>query len=188
MIESLHGHVDLLRAYITKVQEGDAQYLGEVAGKLRVLVLDAGSNKPLLTRLARLCDYGLVVQLGDQPPIIDGPKPFERVPLEDWLKRVVVSLQTPSSAPNLVEISCVDLVANWSQQSGSAHEDWSHSESFHMLRQDEVFIGGQPASQRALLTIAFTVLSIAEDFLDALTPKMVERANLRRSRDLGLQA
>jgi len=186
MVESLRDHVNLLEGYMVRARKGEAAYLGEIAGKLRLLVLNSGANKPLLLRLARLCDYELIVQLGDQPPIADGPKPFERIPLETWLDEMAVALQTPSSAPQLVQITWADLIAVWSQQSGAAHEDWSHSESFQMLRQDQVFIGGQPASQRALLAIGSTVLSVAVGFLNALTPEMVARAEVKRQTELGL--
>jgi hypothetical protein len=66
LFDALQRHVRLLRTYAERAfVGGDADYLGEVAGKLRVLVLDRGRNKPLLLKLMEECDVGFEVALND---------------------------------------------------------------------------------------------------------------------------
>jgi hypothetical protein len=52
MLEALKEHRDLLREYHDRAcMGGDNRFLGEVAGKLRLLVLKTGRNRPLLLDL-----------------------------------------------------------------------------------------------------------------------------------------
>ena len=47
MFRALLRHVHLLRGYAKKAfEEGDRRYLGEVAGKLRVLATSTRTNEP----------------------------------------------------------------------------------------------------------------------------------------------
>jgi hypothetical protein len=46
LVRTLCRHVELLREYAKRVfEDGNPDYLGEVAGKLRLLALDRGSNE-----------------------------------------------------------------------------------------------------------------------------------------------
>jgi hypothetical protein len=50
MIEALRRHIRLLKAYKKRAfDDGDPDYYGEIAAKLRLLLLSNGSNQPLLT-------------------------------------------------------------------------------------------------------------------------------------------
>ena len=51
MVDALASQIRLLEAHVVKAQS-DRAYLGEVAGKLRLLIVDTRSNKALLLRVA----------------------------------------------------------------------------------------------------------------------------------------
>ena len=60
LIEALQRHTRLLRKIAQHAfQDQDDDYFGEVAGKLRLLVHERGSNKPLL--LGLMDEFGLDV-------------------------------------------------------------------------------------------------------------------------------
>ena len=62
LVEALRQHTDLLADYGQRAfGGGDERYLGEVAGKLRLLVYDRGRNRPLLLDLMQA--FGLDVQV-----------------------------------------------------------------------------------------------------------------------------
>jgi hypothetical protein len=57
MVEALRRHTRILRVLMTRAfDDQDRDFYGEVAGKLRLLLLPLGRNKPLLRRL--LAAYG----------------------------------------------------------------------------------------------------------------------------------
>jgi hypothetical protein len=189
MAEALATHVSLMGAYIVKVEEGEDQYLGEIAGKLRLLVLKKGANKPLLIRVAALSGYELTYRYGDTPGIEDGPQPFEEIAFDTWLKRTAAIIQTESSAPGHVELSHADLVAVWAEQAGSAHEDWSHTESFKTIRGMELYVLGHPIENVALLQMARDVHQIARPLItEWLTAEHIEDGEHARRKELGEQS
>jgi hypothetical protein len=64
LVQTLRRHVELLRDCGKRAFEDEnPDYLGEVAGKLRLLVLDRGSNKPLLLGLMREFDVDIEVTI-----------------------------------------------------------------------------------------------------------------------------
>ena len=74
LVEALRQHTDLLADYGQRAfGGGDERYLGEVAGKLRLLVYDRGRNRPLLLDLMQA--FGLDVQV-----TLNGPPQFEIAP------------------------------------------------------------------------------------------------------------
>ena len=54
MVSALNRHLRVLEEYGRKVySEGNVDYAGEIAGKLRLLVTKFGSNRPLLIELMK---------------------------------------------------------------------------------------------------------------------------------------
>jgi hypothetical protein len=73
LVDSLRRHLTLLEEFrVHAFQEGDQDYFGEIAGKLRVLVYEKGRNKPLLLSLIDQFALEIPIVLGS-PPI---KKPF----------------------------------------------------------------------------------------------------------------
>ena len=68
LADSLERHLKLLKEFATKAfNDGDEDYLGEIAGKLRVLVYEKGRNKPLLLSLMDEFDLQIPIRLGGPP-------------------------------------------------------------------------------------------------------------------------
>jgi hypothetical protein len=145
MLEALRRRIKLRRVYRRLAfDEGDRDYWVEIAGKLRLLLLPVGSNKPLLTLL--LEEY----QPGAEVFVLSG------VSLSEFLNQsgLAVSNRKGTSEPCLTN---ADLINVWATQHGAAHEDWTLTESFDLLRPrtpDETDLLRVAASHLALITDA----------------------------------
>jgi hypothetical protein len=131
MAKALDTHITLLGRYIDAVRGGDETYLGEIAGKLRLLVIAKGDQKPLLRRLADLTGDDLTVTIGGPEgwTFMEGYKAGDVIPLGDWLSSFAIGVQT-SEGP--VQLTNAQFVSTWAEQYGAAHEDWSLKEPFHV--------------------------------------------------------
>jgi hypothetical protein len=159
LLEALLRHVELLREYSQKAfEQGKGDYLGEVAGKLRVLVVETRMNKPLL--LALMKKFGSRTQV-----LLDDPYEQDHISLDQFMERLCVAIRTDSGMKSFTNR---EFVATWAQQHGAAHEDWEHDEGFAAVRASGIFIGGDPAHSRCLRAIARTVLSVSEAFFNEL--------------------
>lgn len=143
-------------ATTTLTLTGHAQYLGEIAGKLRVLVHRSRSNRPLLLDLMAECKI-------EVPITIDKPGKPLVMDLPTYLSGLACAIRLPSG--ELAELSKSDLIALWSQQCGAAHEDWALDSSLAAVFSLGLLVGGQPAHGRALCGICRTVLHVATEFL-----------------------
>jgi hypothetical protein len=169
LVDALARHTSLLRDYCARAfDDGDDRYLGEVAGKLRVLAYASKMNEPLLLNLSD--HYG-----ADTTFVLDGPPQVEVMPgvhggdaieLRDYLGVLAFYTTTESGEP--LQLLNKDVVSLWAQQSGAAHEDPALDERLHRLRTSGAFIGGQPSEVMVLRSIALTVLAVAERVLASI--------------------
>src|SRR5437899_2595166 len=68
MVSALERHVRLLRDYSVRAfSEGNVDFGGEIAGKLRLLVTTFGSNRPLLLHLMAVTGVEPLITLGGPP-------------------------------------------------------------------------------------------------------------------------
>jgi hypothetical protein len=162
LIRALRSHTDLLREYISRVTtELDERFLGEIAGKLRILVYRTRTNKPLL--------LDLMVDRGFQHTVrIDRPQGLLEKELEIWLEGTACAVTVPGEG--LVELTKIDFIRLWSQQSGAAHEDWEHDSRLASVFQSNLIINNVPIHARQLISIARRVLNAADDFLAHIEP------------------
>jgi hypothetical protein len=186
MAAALRNHVTLLSRYIDAATDGDPLYLGEIAGKLRLLVIRKDGHKPLLLRFAELTGDELTVRL-DAPPIppLPGqPGAGDTIAIETFLDLVAVALPTPDSGGRLVPLSNREFVTTWAEQYGAAHEDWDLLETPHAKIAFPVSIDGRRAHARTLLRIAGEVRRVADAYLTQLTDDKIAaaEAELRRQR------
>jgi hypothetical protein len=163
LVNALLRHVELLRHYADRAfNQGDAAFLGEVAGKLRLLVYEHphSRNNPLL--LSIMNKYGIEVLF-----FIDSPIKGKggRMDLRTYLSETAFGAKT---SRGFVSLSGFELIAAWAQQSGAAHEDWSLDEELARLLNAGVFIGGIHASAATLRAITNTVLAVADGVLSEL--------------------
>ncbi|MGB2897390.1 MAG: hypothetical protein WBB65_14655 [Anaerolineales bacterium] len=97
LIAALRSHLSLLGEYSARAfRDGDASFLGEVAGKLRLLVYKSPSNRPLLLDL--LDHFGFEINI----PISDPGGDFTVTPGE-YLDLLAFVIRTPSQG--LVEVT-----------------------------------------------------------------------------------
>jgi hypothetical protein len=188
MASALRNHVTLLSRYVDAAAAGDPLYLGEVAGKLRLLVIRKDGHKPLLLRFAELTGDELAVTL-DAPPIppLPGqPGAGDTITIETFLDLVAVALPTPDSGGRLVPLSNREFVTTWAEQHGAAHEDWNLLETSHASIAFPVSEGTR-AHARTLLRIADEIRRVADAYLAQLTDDKIAAAEAALRRRQGLR-
>jgi hypothetical protein len=106
MVEALGRQIRLLESHLVSARE-NSDFWGEVACKLRLLVIDRDSNKALLRRVAD----AYAGRLSLQPK--RGPRTLDELMASPMLRHGEKS------------ITFADLIRRWAQQQGGANEDWS---------------------------------------------------------------
>jgi hypothetical protein len=175
LIAALRRHVELLRAYAHRAfQERNELFLGEIAGKLRMLVAEHGrSQRPLLLEDELGADIRFKLNL---PPVQD-PDYDKEITLRHYMGRTALGIATGSEFRTL---SHSEFVREWANQYGTAHEAWKVTEHFLNARDAGVFIGGEAANLATLRGITDMVLHVADKFLAGLTDEAVEAAEQQR--------
>jgi hypothetical protein len=151
MAEALRRHTRILRSLMKRAfEDHDRDFYGEVAGKLRLLLLSLGRNKPLLLRLLEAHGKGLDVHvLG--------------IPLAEFLDQSGLAVRRPDGT--FVTLTNAQLINIWASQHGSAHEDWSLSEAFSLLRSGGTTVDLLQVAAAQLAVIGKATLKAAEDLL-----------------------
>jgi hypothetical protein len=175
LADRLADHARLLVEYIDKVKNGDRRYLGEVAGKLRLLVSGRqAKNKPLLFLLADATGDDLTFQVGGPPGFDWGyGVGVQRATLAAYLESMafIVGGHTLTNA---------EVIRLWAQQHGSAHEDWHVDRRLLALTGSPLIAGDVPPADQTLISIASTVATVSTNYLDGLTPEALDAAERRR--------
>jgi hypothetical protein len=157
LISRLAEHCAILEDFHQRAcRQGETRYLGEIAGKLRVLVHQSRTNRPLLLDL--MAETAVTVRF-----TIDSPRGQRQTDLHTYLSELACAIRLASG--ELAELSKYDLIALWSQQSGAAHEDWALDERLATVFSGGFFVNGQPIHGAALCGICRTVLHVAREFL-----------------------
>jgi hypothetical protein len=179
LIVALRRHVEVLRVYAHHAfQEGNELFLGEVAGKLRMLVAERGrGQRPLLLDMMDALGADVLFKL-DLPPVQD-PNRDKEITLRHYMGRTALGIATGSGFRML---SHSEFVREWANQYGTAHEAWRVTEHFLNARHAGMFIGGDAANVATLRNITNTVLHVADRFLAQVTDEAVEAAEQRRPR------
>jgi hypothetical protein len=187
MAAALSQHVALLSRYIDAAVAGDPLYLGEIAGKVRLLVMSKGGNKPLLLHFAELTGDELTITLEEPPipPLPGQPGAGDTIALETFLDLVAVALQTPDSGGQLIPLSHREFVTTWAEQYGAAHEDWSRLETSPASVAFPVRLEGRKAHALTLLRIADAIHHVAEGYLAQLTDEKIAAAEVEVRRRQG---
>jgi hypothetical protein len=169
MLSALRRHVVLLEDYARKVySEGNADYAGEVAGKLRLLVTKFGSNKPLLIELMKKTEIKPLVTLGG-PPILrepGRPAPGDKITLTEYLELEAIGIRVESG--EFVMLNKNQFIRAWAEQTGSSHEDWKMDHVLSAILSSPIFIGGIHGALAELKVTTDTVLHVAHRFLTEL--------------------
>lgn len=158
VLGKLQRELSLLKQYHQDAfVRGDVNKLGEVAGKLRLLVfqsLTPHGNKPLLLDLMIEYNINVVIPF-DFPP--------RQMTLREYLDRLAFVIRVPKKG--LVETKNITLVGIWGQQDGASHVDCKLDEAYYEAQRSGISIAGLPAISAALKAISTTVIFTAEEFL-----------------------
>lgn len=150
LVEALRRHVKLLRDYRKRAfDEADRDYWGEVAGKLRLLLLPFGRNKPLLLLL--LEKYGI------DPHEI---RIMGSIALPEFLNQS--GLAVKNAEGHFLPLTNAELINIWATQHGAAHEDWSLTEPFDLLRSSTSQVDFMRVAAASMALIADAAIEAAE--------------------------
>lgn len=166
MISRLETQLGLLREYSTKAfEEGRGEYYGEVATKLRVLLVRSRHNTPLLLEIADRLGIPLELTLGGPPvtPPPGEPGPGETISLDRFFDLKAMYIRTKSG---LVPISKREFIRAWCEQLGGAHEDWSVDEAIVGAIEFPIFLDGVHPSVIELRNCAKITLRYGYRLLD----------------------
>ncbi len=166
MVAALRVHVRLLTRYAQEAfGNGNSEFIGEVAAKLRLLVTRSRSNEPLLLRLIEESAEQITFTLGGPPnrPNQQGYQAGDAVPLDAYMAFLAIGVRVHSGV--WVELTNANLIRALAEQVGASHEDWTLDESLHTILNMGVHIGGLPGASAALQAITNVVLHVANRFL-----------------------
>ena len=166
MLSALRRHLRLLEQYFHKVyKEGNLDYAGEIAGKLRLVVTEFGSNTPLLIELMKKTGIEPLVTLGG-PPIATqpgGPRGGDQISLQEYLGLEAIGIRVTSG--EFVMLNKTQFIRAWAEQTGSSHEDWKMDHAISAILASRIYIGGVHSALAELKVTTETVLNIGHRFL-----------------------
>ncbi|MBI2090208.1 MAG: hypothetical protein HYT78_15965 [Deltaproteobacteria bacterium] len=166
LVQALERHLRLLHEYARRAfQDGDFDYGGEVAGKLRLLVTKFGSNRPLLLDLMAETGINPLITLGGPPiePPPGEPRPGDKISLSLYLQLGAIGIRVPSG--EFVMLNKTQLIRAWAEQTGSSHEDWSLDPPLEAILRAPIYIGGLHGAFAELRITTEPVLHVADRFL-----------------------
>jgi hypothetical protein len=175
MFTALKQHISLLEDYARKVYaEGNSEYASEIVGKLRLLVTEFGSNKPLLLRLMQSSGIEPKVVLGGPPIQQESGKPTagDEISLRQYLDLDAIGIRVPSG--DFVLLNKVKFIRVWAEQTGSSHEDWTMDETLSSILNSQIYIGGIHGALAELKTTVENVLHVAHMFIEQYEHKKKE--------------
>lgn len=143
LLELLELHASLLHDYVELAKAGDSRYYGEIACKLRLLIIDSGRNKALIFKLQDEAN-------------LDFSQLKEDLAGQDLFVRVDEGKRQLSLSPE-------DLILKWAQQQGAAHVDHSLDEDLFLAHKH-----GNGDPEKLLLAIAETAVATATYLQEAL--------------------
>ncbi len=157
LIQALQDHIDLLREFHNKAfNKGDSKYLGEVAGKLRLLVYRSPTCKPLLRDLMDKFNTDIRLDLS-------GPG-NRSADIDEYFNQVCGAFRS-SKTGDLIKVTRMNIVRTWAQQIGSSHEDSSVDEDFAELLNHGLFVNSRQIAVDELRRSSQFVLAVADAFL-----------------------
>jgi hypothetical protein len=128
LVRTLERHVRLLQEYAQiAFGEGNTDYGGEIAGKLRLLVTTNKhkTNRPLLITLMEETGIKPICKLGgppiERPP--GEPKAGDVLSLSRYLELEAIGITIPGG--KYVPLKKWEFIRAWAEHMGSAHEDWT---------------------------------------------------------------
>jgi len=167
LIAALRRHLHLLSDYYSQCfRNGNPNYFGEVAGKLRLLVCEKRQNVALLLHLARQHGIEAKYRIGADGTITDNG---EGCTLDEYLERKDLQVNVGGE---MAPISHKDEILYYAEKEGAAHEDLDHPEILYRMKLPKFRLNGIPAYQAGIENTARFVIEIGRRVLNDLqTPR-----------------
>jgi len=163
MLAVLEKHMRLLRTYVKNVlEQRDEDYLGEIAGKLRLLLIDSRHNRALLLAVANA--YGLTASVVVSGPPVQGRRAGE-MQWPSFLDSTAAAIRVESNG-ELAIVSHRELIRAWAEQAGAPHEDWQVDEAFSRLVSIGVTYGDFQITAHQLVALSTHVIRSAKVVID----------------------
>ena len=153
MVDALRRQIRLLESHLASAH-GNADFWGEVACKLRLLVIDRDSNKALLRRVADAYSDRLSLQPKK------GPRTLDEL------------LASPMLRHGEKSITFAHVIRSWADQQSGAHEDWSTD--YMLLEEQRRVWTSRPTEQPVstahnnLAAVAVRVIECGKQLLDGI--------------------
>ena len=167
LLKTLKEEIQKLKEFYYLVYyKDDLKYLGEIAGKLRILVVDEGGKRHKALLLELMDKFNChIPYVHDGPPMIDPPHPGDELSLRVFLDLRAYMGRTRSG--ELADMTKKDVIIAWSQQRGSAHQDWEIEEDLDSFLNSGTMlnVNGLPIHALELRATTKIVLNIADKFL-----------------------
>ena len=184
MVEQLETQLRLLREYSDRAF-GDKQdeYLPEVAGKLRLLLVKSRHNKPLLLEVADQLGVNLEVTIHG-PPGLQYPagdltegrcRVGDRITLDAFFDLLAVGVKTSSG---FITLTKRELIRAWCEQLGGVHEDWSVDEEVVKAIKTGLTVGGYEPCVLELNNCARSALQHGQRVLAAARANQSEQGEV----------
>jgi hypothetical protein len=148
MVSALARQTRLLETYVIKAQ-ADSDYIGEIAAKLRLLLIESRSNKALLFRVAEAFHPRVEY---DPRPDYDHPRTWPEL------------LGGPMFTFGDRSISFREVICRFAEQMGGVHEDWSVDDML-LKTQTDAHVNGVSLAQNNLTSIAIKAIANAKELL-----------------------
>lgn len=166
---ALRTHVALLREYAQRAfVANENAFLGEIAGKLRVLVCETKKNPALLLRLMDDLKIDERIVLGGPPlrRMDHRPVAGDTVTLRQFMD--LDAFGTRQEEGNFVMLTKKQFILCWAQQCGAAHEALEVDEPLARALDSGIWIGGVPAATAELRATTEAVLHVVRRVLDRI--------------------
>jgi hypothetical protein len=176
MTTALLRHTRLLQGYCERAfRDGEQDYLGEVAGKLRLLAIDSRQNEPLLLRVMKANNLDIRIRVG---------VPIRELTVEAFLDLFAgAALMADGKWASYTNRT---LIRAWAEQIGAAHEDWNMDEGLRRLLTLPAYVGERQMTAEVLKTAAGAILDVARRCLVELNaPGLIRTASQLQTVELG---
>ena len=169
----LHEQIRLLEEHIQQLTiNKKSEYLGEIAGKLRLLVYERGNNIPLLLSLMDEFQIASKIKVEgnlDTIPIdvlpLTHPFPGDEITLREYLNMVAFWRDVHKKT---IVYTHNDFIKIGSQQDGAAHIDSKLDEHFAFSKSTGKWMENITQHEGVFLRIAAKVISYANKFFAEL--------------------
>jgi len=152
LINELKDQLGLLEDGIQKVNAGNFKYSKTLSGILRILVIEAPKNRPLLFDLAKNCNF-------EPKVVIDSPFGIKTQSLKEHLKELFFASNTEK-----VHMTNEEFIKIASQQDGGAHVD-PEIDFGYQFANEGILIVGLPPKILKLRILASHVLKAGKELV-----------------------